>query len=109
MSASGGRGAEVWRLTYDEKLDRHQIAARLGIHPNYVYQVLARHRAKLGLPPLGMPRPAKDGSRRGRPPGGAWVDERPSVIRARIEREVSQGTRCPKCWLLLPCDHKAAA
>ena len=23
-----------------------------------------------------------------------------------LEREIAAGLRCPRCWLLLPCDHQ---
>lgn len=33
-------------------------------------------------------------------------DTPPRVIRARIAADVASGVRCPRCHLLLPCDHQ---
>jgi len=114
MSYEAGRPERIWKLTYDEKMGADQVAQLLGVTRNYVYVAITRQRRRLGIPPLGMPRPiampkkAKDGSSRGRPPGGGWFDEPPRATRARIEADVAAGKRCAKCWLLLPCDHGAA-
>jgi DNA-directed RNA polymerase specialized sigma subunit len=47
------RPEQIWKLTYDEKMNASTVAQLLGVGRNYVYMALSRHRRKLGLPPVG--------------------------------------------------------
>jgi len=77
---------------------RCEIAQRLGMTVNCMTVLLAKVRRKLTLK-----------ARRGRPPVTDLDRERwDRLARDMVRRQVDAGQRCPRCHLLLPCDHVQA-
>jgi hypothetical protein len=90
------RGARCHRIRvmHASGMSPVSIARYLGVHTKVIHNALSQERKRVA-----------NGTKRGTKP----VEEEPvdvSTVRPRIEREISEGKRCAKCWLLLPCDHK---
>lgn len=109
-------------------LSMQQVEAKLGLRRNTVSVIAwqARHRLKTGF----VPRQKATKCQRGhdRVPGTRRcktcdklarkrracrpeleMRETRETARARVQREVAQGKRCARCWLLSPCvDHEGS-
>ncbi len=82
------RAPEIIRLRLETRMSASSIAKVVGTHVSYVWIVLRRHRLATGGKRL-----------------AAAAGETPIEARRRVHRELAAGKRCPRCWLLLPCDH----
>lgn len=76
-------------------LSLRETGRRLGISLSNVQYNAKRMRAQ------GIDVPARQNK--------SWLaddQEKRSEARARVAAGVADGTRCPRCWLLRPCDHE---
>jgi len=82
------RAPEIIRLRKETRLSATAIARQVGTHVSYVWVVLRRHRIATG----------------GKA-SATGTGEGPAEARQRVYRDLAEGKRCLKCWLILPCDH----
>lgn len=90
--------AKIVRLRKVDGMTAKAIAGAVRTHVSYVWAVLSKARLAGELP-----KSLRVARRRRRPPVDEY--ETPREARSRVSREIMTGKRCPRCWLLLPCDH----